>query len=52
MPEYNSTGKTWLYSEQFEICAEEMSSQEEIQIPQVAEKLGIHPFMLFECSGI
>lgn len=38
--------KTWKYSMEFKARAVEMSLQEGIQVQQVAEGLGIHPFML------
>ena len=38
--------KTWKYSMEFKARAVEMSLQEAIQVQQVADGLGIHPFML------
>ena len=38
--------KTWKYSMEFKARAVEMSLQEGIQVQQVADGLGIHPFML------
>jgi transposase InsO family protein/transposase-like protein len=46
MPKYNNPRKTWRYADEFKIRAVEISYQEGIQIQQVAEGLGIHPFML------
>jgi transposase len=46
MPKYKNPRKTWRYADEFKIRAVEMSYQEGIQIQQVAEGLGIHPFML------
>ena len=46
MPKYNNPRKTWRYADEFKIRAVEMSYQEGIQVQQVAEGLGIHPFML------
>lgn len=46
MPKYNNPRKTWQYSTEFKIRAVKMSYQPDIQIKQVAEGLGIHPFML------
>ena len=55
MPKYNNPRKTWQYADEFKIRAVELSYQEGIQIQQVAEGLGIHPFMLSrwrkECSS-
>lgn len=46
MPKYKNPRKTWQYSTEFKIRAVKMSYQPDIQIKQVAEGLGIHPFML------
>lgn len=46
MPKYHNPRKTWRYSDEFKIKAVEMSLQGDFQIQQVAEGLGIHPFML------
>ncbi len=46
MPKCNNPRKIWLYEDEFKIRAVEMSYQEGIQSQQVAEGLGIHPFML------
>ena len=46
MPKYNQPRKTWQYSKEFKIRAVKMSYQPDIQSNQVAEGLGIHPFML------
>ena len=46
MPRYNNPRKTWEYSKEFKIRAVKMSYQPDIQSKQVAEGLGIHPFML------
>ncbi|WP_196159274.1 transposase [Reinekea sp. G2M2-21] len=46
MPKYNNPRKTWHYSTEFKIRAVKMSYQPDIQSNQVAEGLGIHPFML------
>ena len=46
MPKYNTPRKTWFYSNEFKIKAVKLSCQPEIQVKQVAQGLGIHPFML------
>lgn len=46
MPRYNSPRKTWQYSTEFKVRAVKMSYQPDIQSKQVADGLGIHPFML------
>jgi len=43
---YQNPKKTWRYSDEFKIKAVEMSFHEGLQVQQVAEGLGIHPFML------
>jgi len=46
MPKYNNPRKTWQYSMEFKVRAVKMSFSPDIQVKQVAEGLGIHPFML------
>ncbi|MDN3650811.1 IS3 family transposase [Reinekea marina] len=46
MPKYNNPRKTWQYSTEFKVRAVKMSYQPDIKSSQVAEGLGIHPFML------
>lgn len=46
MPKYRNPRKTWFYSNEFKIKAVKLSLQPDIQSKQVAEGLGIHPFML------
>jgi transposase len=46
MPRSNNPKKTWRYSDEFKVRAVQMSYQEGVQVQQVAEGLGIHPFML------
>jgi transposase len=46
MPRYNHPRKTWQYSNEFKIRAVKLSYQSDIKSIQVAEGLGIHPFML------
>jgi transposase len=46
MPKYNNPRQTWVYSNEFKIKAVKLSYQPDIQSKQVAEGLGIHPFML------
>ncbi len=36
----------WVYTKEFKVKAVKLSVQEGIQVKQVAEGLGIHPFML------
>lgn len=38
--------KTYVYSNEFKTRAVEMSLRDDLQVQQVAEGLGIHPFML------
>lgn len=47
MPRHNNPRKTWEYSKEFKIRAVKMSYQPDLQSKQVADGLGIHPFMLF-----
>lgn len=46
MPRYRNPKKTWRYSDEFKIKAVSLSLQEGLQVQQVADGLGIHPFML------
>lgn len=46
MARYKNPKKTWRYSNEFKRRAVQMSDQEGIQVQQVAEGLGVHPFML------
>jgi len=46
MPRYNQPRKTWRYSNDFKVKAVKLSCQDGIQVKQVADALGIHPFML------
>jgi transposase len=46
MPRYKHPRKTWVYSTEFKIKAVKLSSDPNYKIGDVAEGLGIHPFML------
>lgn len=46
MPLTKYAKRTWRYSEEFKAKAVEMSYQPDFLVRQVAEGLGIHPFML------
>lgn len=46
MPKYTNPRKTWQYSTEFKVRAVKMSYQPDVLSRQVAEGLGIHPFML------
>jgi transposase len=46
MPKYNNSRKTWFYSNEFKIKSVKLSYQPDIQSKQVADGLGIRPFML------
>lgn len=46
MPKFTQPGKTWQYIADFKIKAVKLSLQDELQVKQVAEGLGIKPFML------
>ena len=46
MPRYNQPRKTWQYTNDFKIKAVKLSLQDDIQVKQIAEGLGIHPMML------
>lgn len=46
MPRMKSGKRTWRYSDEFKAKAVEMSYQPDLQVQQVADGLGIHPFML------
>ncbi len=46
MPRYTQPRKTLRYTKGFKVKAVKLSKQERIQVKQVAEGLGIHPFML------
>ncbi|MDR9466776.1 transposase [Marinospirillum sp.] len=46
MPRYNNPKKTRQYSFEFKRKAVEMSQEPGVQVQEVAQRLGIHPFML------
>lgn len=46
MPKYNNPRKTWRYGDDFKAMAVELSYKDDVQVQEVAEGLGIHPFML------
>ena len=46
MPRTKNGKRTWRYSDEFKAKAVEMSYQPDLQVQQVADGLGIHPFML------
>lgn len=46
MPRYNNAKKTHRYTEEFKAKAVQLSHLEGVQVQQIAESLGIHPFML------
>ena len=46
MPRYINPKKTHRYTPEFKITAVLLSHQEDTQVKDVAESLGIHPFML------
>ena len=46
MARYNQPRRTWCYTNEFKAKAVQPSYLDSIQIKQVAEALGIHPFML------
>ena len=46
MPKYNNPKRTLRYTPEFKITAVLLSQQEDTQVKDVAESLGIHPFML------
>jgi transposase len=46
MPRYNNSKKTYKYSLEFKSKAVQLSHLKGIQVKDVAEALGIHPFML------
>ena len=46
MPRYTQPRKTWEYSVEFKITAVKLSNHDGVRVKQVAESLGIHPFML------
>ena len=46
MPRYKNAKKTHRYTEEFKAKAVQLSSLEGVQVQQIAESLGIHPFML------
>jgi transposase len=46
MPRYKNPRKTWAYSTEFKIRAVKLSSDPDYKISDVADGLGIHPFML------
>lgn len=46
MPKYINPRKTWEYSKEFKIRAVKMSYQPDLTSKQIANGLGIHPFML------
>ena len=46
MPKYNNPRKTWHYTNEFKTKAVQLSLLEGVKVKEVAETLGIHPFML------
>jgi len=46
MPRYNNAKKTHRYTEEFKAKAVQLSRLDGVQVQQIAESLGIHPFML------
>jgi len=46
MPRYNNPKRTHRYTPEFKITAILLSQQKDTQVKDVAELLGIHPFML------
>lgn len=46
MPSYTQLRKTWRYTKDFKVRAVKLSLQDDLQVKQVAEGLGVHPFML------
>lgn len=46
MPRYKNAKKTHRYTEEFKAKAVQLSHLEGVQVQQIAESLGIHPFML------
>ena len=46
MPKYNNRRRTWKYSNDFKVNADQLSFVIGITIKSVAEKFDIHPFML------
>ncbi len=46
MPRYTQPRKTWVYTKDFKVKAVRLSHQDGVRVKQVAEALGIHPFML------
>ena len=46
MPKYRNAKKTHRYTEEFKAKAVQLSHLKGVQVQQIAESLGIHPFML------
>ena len=46
MARYNNSRKTWQYTQEFKAKAVQLSLLDGVQVKEVAETLGIHPFML------
>lgn len=44
MARYNKPGKTWQYTDEFNIGAVQLSSQDGVRVRQVAAKPDIDPF--------
>ena len=51
MPKYPQPRKTWECTKDFKVKAVKLSFQENIQVKQVAEGLGIHPVMHHSGKG-
>jgi transposase len=46
VPRYTQPRKTWKYTTEFKVKAVKLSYQDGVQVSQVADGLGIHPYML------
>lgn len=46
MPRYKNAKKTHRYTEEFKVKAVQLSRLDNVQVQQIAESLGVHPFML------
>lgn len=46
MPRYKNAKKTHQYTEEFKAKAVQLSHLEGVQVQEIAESLGVHPFML------
>lgn len=51
MPRYKNSRKTWEYSTEFKSKAVELTHLDGVKVRDVAESLGIHPFMLSKWRG-